>query len=247
MKTGVFVVGALREIELCSGSWRVPYTADWHLLTWSRTTDRFRVGSYGADLNVLHDIDVKFNSIHVFDKSSEYGVDKEADPQTYWALQGPWFWKKIHAMYPGYDRYVILRPDLFLWPKPGKGVWPEHVKKLHTLGRGQDQMFLADYSGMSFLSGVFDYIRMRAGQHPSIHYYLDQFLCPAPNLDMGVEHELLGNEFYYTLARPNSRNLARMSGYTYSREVIAKEVFRRTAEWWDAYNEMPYEGVKDLP
>lgn len=245
MKTGVFVVGALREIELCSESWNVPYTADWHLLTWSRTTDRFIDGGRGADLNTLHDVGVHFNSIHVFDKFREFGAHKQVDPQTYWALQGPWFWQKVYEMYPDYDRYLILRPDLFLWPKTGGGAWPTVVKMLYTLGRRQDQMFLTDNLGMSFLSGVHHYIKVRAGANPSIHEYLDNYLSPAPHLDMGVDYEVLNKEFYYTLARPNSRDLLPtwLMGH---KEEAARRVFRRTAEWWDKYNDKPYEGTKEL-
>jgi hypothetical protein len=243
MNTGIFVVGALREMELCSKSWKIPYAADYHLLTWTRTTDRFVEGSRDADLNAVYRADVGFKSVHAFDKASEFVSKEVVNDFTYWALQGPWFWKKTLEMFPEYDAYVVLRPDLFLWPQEGGG-WPtlpEGFMPMYTLGKRQDQMFITDYSGLSWLAGTYEWILRNPDRHHDIHSYLEEYFSPM-GLDMNVDHETLRSRFHYSLARPNSRYLANCD----FNKSVAQGVFRLTAEWWTEYTGGEYEGLKEL-
>lgn len=256
MKTGIFVVGALREMELCSKSWAAtnPYPEadrngdlDWHLLTWNWTSDSFHNEPhqrYRADLNVaFEDCAVRFNSFHVFNEDTEYPFYNTPENHIYRAAKGAWFWRKIYKMFVGqYERYVIIRPDLFLWPREGvANPWPTDHETATTaimnVGRLQDQIFVLNKDGLMVMPHVWHHMEQNPTLHKDPHGYLKDV--------MGAYHtddKTLVDNFNFFIARPNSRYLAQ---YPMTKD-IAHQTLRETASWWERITGGEYEGPKKL-
>jgi hypothetical protein len=253
MKTGIFVVGALREYRLCYKSWLAtnPYPdADWHMMTWSTTSDSFKNepgDQYLADLGpVLYsnrkDL-IRFNSLHVFDEESSYPYANVPGNYMYRAGKGPWFWNKIHEMFgTAYDRYVIMRPDLFLWARKGvENPWPvgKDIKKhVLNMGKAQDQFFIVTQDGLRTLATTWLHMQRHPNLYMDPHKYLDDVF----SMHESYDDTTLLNNFNIFIARPNSRHL----GYHQMSADVAQGALDATVEWWESITNGKYEGPRAL-
>jgi hypothetical protein len=204
MKTGVFVVGAYREIELCSKTWNLPADADIHLLTWSLTQDAHTEVQRPTLQDLLKDVpnlSVKFKNVYVFPTES-YPYTEE-DPR-YPINKGPWFWREAHNLYEDvYDRVIILRPDIFLWSLK-ENPWDLNMDvPVYTVNKRDELFFVLNKEGFKFLSSVFQYVdRAPCVADKNVHDFIDEFYDVT-----GTRYDQmqLSNNFTYFLARPNSR------------------------------------------
>lgn len=224
MKTGVFVVGALREIALCHRTWHLPADADVHLLTWNKTQDALADTLHPVDAQaVANQLSIKFTSVHSFDLS-EYPYTP--DQHLYTVNKGPWFWQRAFEMFGfRYDRIIILRPDIFLWPIVDNP-WDVPLDcPVYTVRKCDDLFFVLNHEGFSFLSEIYDFVATISRQsfinvHDWIKAYYDEAQMP-------FNEDELPKRFVYFLARPASRKWADQPIH----EGMINDVLQSTLDW----------------
>ncbi len=241
MRTAVIVAGALREMELCSKTWKFPFHADWHLITWS-TTSFDRSGVFEpADLSAVHKSAVKFLSSHVYDRETS-GIEMmfSGNPKAV-----TWFWKTAYELFGNsYDRFVFIRPDLFLWSKaPFPANYDPRVSGAAFHGTREpawahDQFFVVSADQLRILADVYNVIRVKdtAYGENDVHNHLGELIE-----DGRIEFNFTDLEAFHSfVARPNSRHLSN-EAITYE---LAREVNLLTARWWNENVGSPsYEGL----
>lgn len=239
MRTAIIVVGALRGMELCSKTWEFPFFAKFHLLTWTTKSDarsdefsQVNVGDFKAC--------VKFMTTQIFDRE-EYGIPMTASGnQTAMAFM----WKKAydHLRYD-YDRFVFIRPDLFIWPqRPFPADYDPDVSGAAFVANTdrtwiQDQFFIVSRKQLEVLSHAYETISTRdmsLGIN-DIHTYLSD-LHHSGQMEFNLVD--LCEAFHFFLVRPNSSHL-RCESITFE---LASKVNRLTADWWKEKTGFPYQG-----
>jgi hypothetical protein len=222
MKTGIIVCGALREIELCSRSWNLPKDADIHLLTWDMTEDAHSGVYRPIDITVLDKLPIDFASYSVFNEEKIYPFDK-AD-YLYRVNKGPWFWKHAYEMFNRlYDRVIVLRPDIFLWPLVEDAWSVDSTIPVHTVNVRDELFFVVNEEGFEFLSGVYDFASCVCGSDQNAHDMIEDWYKAHETR----YSESLSKRFTYFLARPNSRRWE----HTDLTQATVADILQDTALW----------------